>query len=77
MWKVLYRNTIVELGIGSGSSFSGMDLSTFWKRAFHINQLKSNFRPDGDRVEAKPPGEDFSGELSPDCSVAAVLVMIF
>ena len=34
MCKALYQNTIFELGIAS--SFSGMGLNTFWKRALRI-----------------------------------------
>ena len=35
MWKVLYQNAIFDLGIGITSSFSGMVLNAFWKRALH------------------------------------------
>ena len=36
MSKALYRNTIFEPGIGISSSFSGMSLNAFWKRALHM-----------------------------------------
>ena len=36
--KLLTKTTIFELGIGMASSFSGMALNTFWKRAVHIGQ---------------------------------------
>ena len=36
MWKALYQNTILELGIGIASSFSEMVLNVFWKRALHL-----------------------------------------
>ena len=37
MWKTLYQSTIFEIGIGIASSFSGMTLKAFWKRAPHIH----------------------------------------
>ena len=37
--KALYQNTIIELGIGIASSFSGMALSAFWKRALRMDLL--------------------------------------
>ena len=36
VWKALYQNTIFEHGIGIASSFSGLVLNAFWKRALHI-----------------------------------------
>ena len=36
MWKALYQNPIFELGICIASSFSGMVLNAFWKRAPQI-----------------------------------------
>ena len=39
IFKLFNRNTIFELGIGIGSSFSGMTLNMFWKRALHLFDL--------------------------------------
>ena len=39
MSKALYKNTIFELSIGIASSFSGMALNTFWKRAVQLDVL--------------------------------------
>ena len=42
MSKVVYQNTIFELRIGLASSFSGMVLSAFWKRALRMFLLLPN-----------------------------------
>ena len=34
--EILYKNTIFELSIEIASTFSGMALNAFWKRALHV-----------------------------------------
>ena len=36
MCKALYQNTVFNFGIDIASSFSGMALNVFWKRALHM-----------------------------------------
>ena len=36
MWKGLFENIIIKLGIGIAIPYFGMVLSAFWKRALHI-----------------------------------------
>ena len=40
MWKAIYPNTIIILGISIASSFSGMVLHAFWKGSFHLLSQK-------------------------------------
>ena len=47
MLKALYSNTIFELVIGIASSFSGMALNSFWKRALYnmvVTSVKNPLR---------------------------------
>ena len=44
IWKAFYQNTIFEFSIGIASSFYGMALNAFWKRALQLILLLQMYR---------------------------------